>query len=70
MSKPAEPIKEEFCQRFVAHMLAQAGETFDDGRSVKEYAEENALAYWDDPHYRDEGPEACAESDMSYWGED
>ena len=26
--------------------------------------------YWDDPSQRAEGPEECADADISYWGED
>jgi hypothetical protein len=69
---PAGQIdREEFCRRFKARMLAQAGETFDDGSSIAEYADEIAPTYWEDEGWlRDEGPEACADADMSYWEED
>lgn len=62
--------KEEFCRRFIARMVRLAGETFDDGTSIRDYAEETAPTYWDEPHQRAEGPEECADADMSYWGED
>jgi hypothetical protein len=68
MSDP-EITKEEFCARFKAHMLAMAGEKFDDGASIAEYADETATAYWDEPDQRAEGPEECASADISYWGE-
>ena len=61
--------KEEFCERFKARMLAVAGEKFDDGESVADYADETAPTYWDDPDQRAEGPEECAVADISYWGE-
>lgn len=62
--------KEEFCQRFKARMLAVAGEKFDDGDSIAEYADGTAPSYWGEPDQRAEGPEECADADMSYWGED
>lgn len=61
----------DFTQRFTKHCLAQCGFThFDDGVSVEDYCADVAKSYWSDPHYRDDGPEECAESDMSYWGEE
>jgi hypothetical protein len=67
-----EPLtKEEFCRRFVDCMIRRAGfEHFDDGMSVREYAEMAAPAYWDEPQQREEGPEDCAAADMDYWGEE
>lgn len=64
--------QQEFCKRFVEHMVRAAWfDKFDDGMTVREYAEETAPTYWEDQHQRDgESPEDCAESDMSYWGED
>jgi hypothetical protein len=61
--------KEEFLARFKARMLAAAGEKFDDGSSIAEYAGDIAATYWDDEEQRAEGPEECANSDMSYWGD-
>jgi len=61
--------KEEFCSRFKVRMMQVAGEKFDDGESVADYADETAPTYWDNPHQRAEGPEECADADMSYWGE-
>ncbi|MGY3527310.1 hypothetical protein [Bradyrhizobium sp. USDA 4452] len=64
----ATPIlKEEFCARFKARMLETIGEKFDDGSSVAEYADETAPSYWEDANQRNEGPEECADADMSYW---
>lgn len=59
--------REDFCARFKARMLVVAGPTFRDGESVADYAEMAAPTYWDDPDLRDEGPEACADADISYW---
>lgn len=64
-----EPNKEEFCARFKAYMLSVAGEKFDDGTSIAEYADATAPTYWDEPDQRAEGPEECASADMSYWGD-
>jgi hypothetical protein len=69
MNEAITMAREEFCARFKAEML-RAGPTFDDGTSITEYADETAPTYWDDPDQRAEGPEACAQADMSYWGED
>lgn len=67
-----EPITEaDFIERFVDRCLETCGFThFDDGSSVEAYAREIAPSYWSDPHYREDGPEACADSDMDYWGEE
>ncbi|RCW84867.1 hypothetical protein [Paracoccus lutimaris] len=63
--------KDGWIERYVAHTLACCGFThFDDGGSVADYARECAAAAFDDPYYRSDGPEACAEGDMEYWGED
>lgn len=59
----------DFCARFKARMLAVAGPTFDDGTSIADYADETGPAYFDEPDQRVEGPEECADSDMSYWGD-
>lgn len=62
---------EEFTERFCNRCRAMCGFThFDDGKSVEEYCGEVAKSYYDDQHYRDEGPEACADGDMDYWGEE
>lgn len=61
--------KEEFCARFKTRMLAVAGETFQDGESIAEYADEVAPTYWEDEQQRADGPEECADSDISYWGD-
>ena len=80
MTNPIDPIsynagieaaaKAEFCARFKAHMLKRTPfDKFDDGMTVAEYADETAPTYFDEPEYRADGPEACAEADISYWGE-
>lgn len=62
--------KDEFCARFKAHMLRRAGRpAFDDGESIADYADETAPTYWEEGWLRDQGPEACADADMSYWGD-
>lgn len=66
----ADAAKDEFCRQFVEYMVKRGGETFDDGTSIREYAEEVAPAYWGDLDLRHEGPEAAADADMSYWGEE
>lgn len=66
----SEPIpKDKFCQRFKARMLAVAGEKFDDGSPIADYADATAATYWDEQGQRAEGPEACADGDISYWGD-
>jgi hypothetical protein len=61
--------REAFCAAFKDRMLAAAGPAFDDGESIAEYADEVADTYYDDPDQRAEGPAACADADMSYWGD-
>lgn len=62
--------KQAWVDAYVAHTLKTCGFThFDDGNPVEDYAREAAAAAWADPDYRADGPEACAESDMEYWGE-
>ena len=71
MAENTETLTEaQFVERFTAHCLKLCGFThFDDGQPVSEYCADVAPSYYADPDYRDEGPEACAESDMDYWGE-
>lgn len=61
--------KDEFCARFKAEMLRIAGPSFDDGDSIADYADQTGPTYFDDPEQRGEGPEACAQADVSYWGD-
>ena len=65
-----EITRDEFCKRFVTRMLDRAGrDHFDDGELILDYADRTAPTYFEDDGIRDEGPEACADADMSYWGE-
>jgi len=64
--------KEEFIERFVARMLKASNAAcpdgkFTDGSSIEEYARQTAPTYWDDEGQRDDGPEDCADADISYW---
>jgi hypothetical protein len=71
--------KDEFCARFKARMIEMVGPSYtaldEDGRPGEEglltadYADMVAPTYWDDEAQREEGPEACAEADHSYWGD-
>lgn len=63
--------QDEFVRRFTTEAIRIAGfEVFDDGMPVSEYCAEVASSYYSDPLLREDGPEACAESDVSYWGEE
>jgi hypothetical protein len=66
--------RDEFCRRFKARMIERAGETFDDGSSIAEYADEAAPSYFEDFCEErgpvTETPEDYADADMSYWEED
>lgn len=62
---------EEFTERFTKEATRLAGfDTFDDGTTVAEYCADVAPSYYSHPLYRADGPEVCAESDVSYWGEE
>ena len=68
---PADMTEAQWIEAYVAHTLKTCGFThFDDGTSVEAYAREVAPASYADPCYRADGPEACADSDMDYWGEE
>lgn len=67
--EPSEIFREDFLRRFKAEMLRIGGEKFDDGSSIADYADEIGPTYWDNIEQRIEGPEACAQADISYWGE-
>lgn len=61
---------EEFTRRFTAEAKRLAYlDTFDDVQPVEDYCKEVAAIYHADPLYRDEGPEVCAESEVSFWVE-
>ncbi|UXS01683.1 hypothetical protein [Agrobacterium tumefaciens] len=60
--------KEEYCRRFVDYMTREAGfRTFDNGHSVRSYAENAAPDYWQ--NCLDNSPEEAAEADMDCWEE-
>ncbi len=59
--------QEAFCARFKAHLLKIAGDTFADGESIADYADEIAPTYWAEQHQDGETPEDCAEADMDNW---
>ena len=61
----SEITKEQFVARFITRLEELAGRAVSDGD--KRYARETAEAAWDDADQREEGPEACAETDYSYW---
>lgn len=71
MTEPTTaPLTEaEFINRFVDFAVQKVGTFFADGFSVADYANEVAAIYWADPSQRVDGPEACAESDIEYWGD-
>lgn len=59
--------REAFCGRFVAEMM-RALPVYDGSEAeLREYAEEIAPTYYDDPDMRIDGPEECALSDIFYW---
>ena len=71
---PSEVVgmtREEFRERFKAHMLKRTAPIteFTDGGSIAEYAHDAADGYFDDDDIRGEGPEACADCDIDYWGD-
>lgn len=65
-----EITQSEFVERFTKRMLDRAGTHFDGGDSIAEYAADVAPSYYECKSQREEGPEECADSDMSYWGEE
>lgn len=65
-----EMTKEQFIEAFVVRCVAVAGPTFSDGSSNADYARDVAPSYWAEARPRAAGPEACADEEMSYWGED
>jgi hypothetical protein len=64
----------EFVARFTAELVSLVGPTyFEEGdpepRPTADYAAMVAPTYYDDADQRVDGPEECARSDHSYWGE-
>lgn len=68
MAEP-EITKEEFCARFKARMIAEVMRLGGDIEGIPEYADKTGPVHWDDVYQRQQGPEACADEDMSYWGD-
>jgi len=62
-------VETEFCARFVAEMMTAAPTYDGTPDELRAYAEEIAPTYWAEPSQREEGPEACAQSDIGYWEE-
>ena len=62
-----EITKDEFCQRFVEHMMKVLPRFDGTEAELREYAEETAPTSYDEPWQRADGPEECAMSDISYW---
>lgn len=59
--------KEEFCTRFKTEMIRIAVPEAGDESAVGQYADEIAPTYFEEDDQREEGPEACAQADISYW---
>jgi len=69
MTNFATMTQDDFCARFVAEMMT-AKAIFDGTEAeLRSYAEEIAPTYWSDEDQRSDGPEECAQSDISYWEE-
>ncbi len=64
-----EITKEQFCERFVAEMMSAAPVYDGTPEELRAYAAEIAPTYWEDTDQREDGPETCAQSDISYWEE-
>ena len=64
-----KPSKEEadFTARFVARMIAVVTAGGGDTHGLEEYAVQAARAAYEDPQQREDGPEDCADNDISYW---
>lgn len=67
MSETVSILRDEFCARFKARLLAKVGPKDAEGADVAEYADMTAPTYWEQADQREEGPEACADADLSYW---
>lgn len=65
----SEISKEEFCARFKAQMIKSAPIYDGSEAELSAYADEIAPTYYDEPWQREDGPEACADADISYWEE-
>jgi len=66
-----ELTKEEWCARFVKHMVdVTPFDRFDDGELILDYAEYTAPTYWETDWQRAMDPEEAADADISYWGDE
>jgi len=64
---PSEITKDEFCARFKAEMMKTLP-IFDGSEDeLSAYADETAPTYFEIDWQCDEGPEICAQADISYW---
>lgn len=61
----AEITRDEFLRRFKSRLRDILGEHYDFG-----YVDQIAPTYWDDEAQRADGPEECAESEASEWGDE
>jgi hypothetical protein len=57
----------EFRDRFVKQMLSICPQP--PSQETKDYADMVWRTYWENEDQRDDGPEECAYSDVSYWEE-
>lgn len=69
MSAQPAMTKDDFCARFVAEMMKAAPIYDGSPEELQAYAEEIAPTYWSDEDQRSDGPEECAQADISYWEE-
>lgn len=56
--------------QFIIRFKAELRRLLPEGAYDAEYVDQIAPTYWDDPDYRADGPEECAESEASEWGEE
>ena len=59
----------DFRDRFVAEMMTVLPAIDSTEAELRAYAEEAAKAAYETPWQREEGPEACAQADISYWND-
>jgi len=59
--------EQEFCARFVTEMMTAAPIYDGSPAELRAYANAVAPTYWAEEDQREEGPEACAQSDIGYW---
>ena len=69
MSENSTMTRDEFCARFIAEMMTELAIFDGTEAELRDYAEEVAPTYWEEADQREDGPEACARSDIGYWEE-